>query len=510
MAEQGLLLAPGVAQMYTTGEIAADLCLETPGLDTLDILVFWKGFPTVASTRTILVNAALAKAYYLEQNQYVGVACRRRPVRRERARPARDWAGAALGRHVAPGLVQARPAGRERQGARRRLQPAADARACRRSSRPRSARSRACRRRRRSGSCREQAAAVMSEMPPRENTRVNTSLDSVHASGPLGRGALRDPRQLQLQADRAAAGLRRLLPAAAAAAASRVRLRLPGVRPPRAAGRAAQLRAGDGAVPDGAALSRRRLTQGRLRCGLTDYLDKGASLDPAAPCLTMTGQHPQLRRGAAAVAGWSAGRWRGPASGPATRWRCCRATIRSRSAACSASRGPERSGARSIRGTRRPRTPELLGLLDCCLPDLRQRVRSAGAERSRRRCRACATLVCLDGEPAAGDQLPGLAGRSGCRPLEAGPGTRAPDGDVVMIAGTGGTTGQAQGRAADRAQHRDDDRAHADELSVRRAAGVPRARAAHACGRRAVLPGHGARRRDRHHAGTRTSASSST
>ena len=33
----------------------------------------------------------------------------------------------------------------------------------------------------------EQAAAVMSEMPPRENTRINTSLDSVHASGPLGR-----------------------------------------------------------------------------------------------------------------------------------------------------------------------------------------------------------------------------------------------------------------------------------------------------------------------------------
>ena len=71
MAEAGLLLAPGIAQMYTTGEIAAQLCLEKPGVDTLDILVFWKGLPTVASTRTILVNAALSKAYYLEQNQYV-------------------------------------------------------------------------------------------------------------------------------------------------------------------------------------------------------------------------------------------------------------------------------------------------------------------------------------------------------------------------------------------------------------------------------------------------------
>jgi hypothetical protein len=33
----------------------------------------------------------------------------------------------------------------------------------------------------------EQAAGVMNQMPPREATRINTSLDSVHASGPLGR-----------------------------------------------------------------------------------------------------------------------------------------------------------------------------------------------------------------------------------------------------------------------------------------------------------------------------------
>ncbi len=64
----GLLIAPGVAQMYTTGEIAAQLALETPGLDTLDIAVFWGGSPTIASTLTILVNAALSKAYYLQQN----------------------------------------------------------------------------------------------------------------------------------------------------------------------------------------------------------------------------------------------------------------------------------------------------------------------------------------------------------------------------------------------------------------------------------------------------------
>jgi len=31
------------------------------------------------------------------------------------------------------------------------------------------------------------AAGVQAGMPPRENPRLNTSLDSVHASGPLGR-----------------------------------------------------------------------------------------------------------------------------------------------------------------------------------------------------------------------------------------------------------------------------------------------------------------------------------
>ena len=61
-AAAGLLLAPGIAQMYTTGEIAAQLCLEKPGLDTLDIAVFWGGSPTIASTETILVNAAPSKA----------------------------------------------------------------------------------------------------------------------------------------------------------------------------------------------------------------------------------------------------------------------------------------------------------------------------------------------------------------------------------------------------------------------------------------------------------------
>ena len=61
----------------------------------------------------------------------------------------------------------------------------------------------------------------------------------------------------------------------------------------------------------------------------------------------------------------------------------------------------------------------------------------------------------------------------------------------------------AEGRDAHRPQPRDDDRADADGLPVQRPPGVPRARAADPRGRRAVLPGDGARRADRRHAQAR-------
>ena len=69
-AQKGLLLSPGVAQMYTTGEIAAQICLEAPGLDTMDMLVLWKGFPTYASMQTIF-TILKADWHYLEQNKLV-------------------------------------------------------------------------------------------------------------------------------------------------------------------------------------------------------------------------------------------------------------------------------------------------------------------------------------------------------------------------------------------------------------------------------------------------------
>ncbi|MEO6412166.1 MAG: DUF5938 domain-containing protein [Pedococcus sp.] len=185
-AAAGLLLAPGVAQMYTTGEIAAQLCLEKPGLDTLDIAVFWGGSPTIASTQTILVNAAMSTAHYLEQNTYqpwdpeAGLYQLAIPGQHELAL-ALPWGGTshpvwfkkdprvanvrALGgvfnKPLMLGVPQIVAAALEatRDMDTDAKYDALDA----------------------------TAAQVMNQMPPRENPRINKSLDSVHASGPLGR-----------------------------------------------------------------------------------------------------------------------------------------------------------------------------------------------------------------------------------------------------------------------------------------------------------------------------------
>jgi short subunit dehydrogenase-like uncharacterized protein len=184
-AEHGLLLAPGIAQMYTTGEIAANVALETPGLDTLDIAVFWKGSPTVASTETILVNAAQSKAHYLEQHEYVewpadgGIYELAIPGQHQIAL-ALPWGGTShpvwfkrdprvanvkvLGGLFDRALMQGVP----------QIVAAALAQV--------------------EGLPHDEqlkilvqtARSVQAEMPPRENQRVNISLESVHASGPLG------------------------------------------------------------------------------------------------------------------------------------------------------------------------------------------------------------------------------------------------------------------------------------------------------------------------------------
>ncbi len=238
-AERGLLIAPGVAQMYTTGEIAANICLETPGLDTLDILVLWKGFPTYASTQTIF-SILQAKWYYLERNAFVEWAQNTHyevnvPGQHAHALVT-PWAGTshpvwfkddprvanckALGgvfaREVMEGFVatqkmfeeQIKPLPPDQQQA----------------------------------ALANIAASIQAGMPPRENPRVNISLDFGLRLGAARPRPLRHPRQLQLQADRPPAGLRRGLSSSGAAAQDRVRFGLPGFRASRPAGRAEEPR----------------------------------------------------------------------------------------------------------------------------------------------------------------------------------------------------------------------------------------------------------------------------
>jgi Family of unknown function (DUF5938)/Saccharopine dehydrogenase NADP binding domain len=185
-AEAGLLLAPGIAQMYTTGEIAAQLCLEKPGLDTLDIAVFWGGSPTIASTRTILVNAATSAAHYLDQNEYVqfdatqGLLPLVVPGQHELALSL-PWGGTS---HPVWFKRDPRVANCKAQGGvfNRALmngvpQIVAAALEATKDMSPED----------RDAALTATAAQVMNQMPPRENPRINKSLDSVHASGPLGR-----------------------------------------------------------------------------------------------------------------------------------------------------------------------------------------------------------------------------------------------------------------------------------------------------------------------------------
>jgi Family of unknown function (DUF5938)/Saccharopine dehydrogenase NADP binding domain len=183
-AAKGLLLSPGIAQMYTTGEIAANICLETPGVDTLDILVLWKGFPTYASTQTIFAILQ-AKWYYLEQNKFVEWAQNTHfdvnvPGQHAHALVT-PWAGTshpvwfkedprvanckALGgvfaREVMEGFVATQKMFEEQ------IKPLAPDQ--------------------QQAALANIAASIQAGMPPRENPRVNISLDSVYGSGPLAR-----------------------------------------------------------------------------------------------------------------------------------------------------------------------------------------------------------------------------------------------------------------------------------------------------------------------------------
>ena len=256
-AAKNLLLSPGIAQMYTTGEIAANLCLETPGLDTLDILVLWKGFPTYASTQTIF-TILKASWYYLEQNKFVEWDLTTNyevsvPGRHENSIVV-PWGGTAhpvwfkndprvsncrvlggvLSRQVMEGVVATQKMVKEQ------IKPL-----------PMEQQEKALG---------DIAASLQASMPPRENPRLNSSVEFGSRLWAARARALRHPRQLQLQTDRYAASLHGLLVAAVAAEAGRVRLGLPGLRAPGSAGSVAQLRTRDESDSDGSCLTRRRRT----------------------------------------------------------------------------------------------------------------------------------------------------------------------------------------------------------------------------------------------------------
>jgi Family of unknown function (DUF5938)/Saccharopine dehydrogenase NADP binding domain len=182
-AEQGLLLAPGVAQMYTTGEIAANICLETPGLDSLDILVLWKGLPTFASIQTIF-TMLMADHFFLEDKQYVrwpstGSYQVAVPGQHENALVL-TWGGSShpvwFKRDPRVANVKALGGVFDRRLMERVVQMAEMVEETIKALPPHE----------QGAALAEQARAAQSGMPPRENHRVNTSLDSVHASGPLG------------------------------------------------------------------------------------------------------------------------------------------------------------------------------------------------------------------------------------------------------------------------------------------------------------------------------------
>jgi short subunit dehydrogenase-like uncharacterized protein len=183
-ADAGLLISPGVAQMYTTGEIAANLCLEHPGMDTLDILTLWEGAPTIASTQTIFAILA-ADWFHLAENKYVQWDPTARfevtVPGRHATSLALPWGGMchpvwfaddprvstcrAVGGVMNRDVMEAVAATTMMVQAEIKTLPAEQ---------------------------QGPALAAIAEqwqtgMPPRENPRLNTSVDSVYASGPLGR-----------------------------------------------------------------------------------------------------------------------------------------------------------------------------------------------------------------------------------------------------------------------------------------------------------------------------------
>jgi fatty-acyl-CoA synthase len=176
---------------------------------------------------------------------------------------------------------------------------------------------------------------------------------------------------------------------------------------------------------------------------LTGYLDKGASLGAKAPCLTMAGRTltygdvQRLSYGVARALGRSGVR-------PGDKVAILSAND---PVAFGCVFGISRAGAVWCPVNPRSEAAEnrdLLGFFDCtCL--IFQAAFAPLVEKIRPELPKLTTLVCLDGEPpgaAPFDQWLAEAGEAG----SAAPGAPAdPPGDIVMLVGTGGTTGRPKG-----------------------------------------------------------------
>lgn len=69
-AEAGLLLAPSAAYMHTTLDIAVQMALEHPGINTINAVCAASGIPTYGSTQTV-VRAARAEEYHVKARSLV-------------------------------------------------------------------------------------------------------------------------------------------------------------------------------------------------------------------------------------------------------------------------------------------------------------------------------------------------------------------------------------------------------------------------------------------------------
>jgi short subunit dehydrogenase-like uncharacterized protein len=69
-AAKGLLVAPASSYMWAAGNLAAEIALETPGVDSLDILYLADSWTSVASTKSFL-RMCTKPQYYLEHNELV-------------------------------------------------------------------------------------------------------------------------------------------------------------------------------------------------------------------------------------------------------------------------------------------------------------------------------------------------------------------------------------------------------------------------------------------------------